>query len=132
MERQISRITVKLNNPEANLDLVPVVLLLPMMQAGMMSNPCLPVLVEPPSGSCFDCGRHVNFKRANFSSMLNQTESATGGGPALDIDDTEFLTVYEWKDGRTETIWGAPHRTTDLSHPFVMAERMLGRDDKDK
>merc|ERR1711965_1071284 len=85
MIRELSRISVTFESPDANMDLVPIIMLLPMMQDGFVQNSCACCtypLQPPASGSMFDCGRNVTFERAMFDQVLNVT-TPVGSGPGI-------------------------------------------------
>lgn len=89
--RKTIRQSVKFSSEAPNQDMVAVTSMLPMMQNGLMSNgnPCAGTytLIPPATGSAFDCGRRVQFRRMNFADMLTETEITTGGAPAEAQDD---------------------------------------------
>jgi len=71
-QRVVVRHSVKSYENMKNPDIIPVISLLPIMQAGSIENPCgfanVP-LVGTPSGSMFDCGRRVTVTRMNFADV---------------------------------------------------------------
>jgi len=122
-QRKIVRHSVKSFSNMTNHDMVPVISLLPVMQAGQIENPCsffnIP-LVPMPSGSCCDCGRRVTVTRMTFAQSLTMTEVVTGGAPGEATTDAEVQ--QEFRLRTDEELAALPTRRTFWGHLEVVDE----------
>lgn len=109
-----ARMTVNMQPGAAPEGMAVTMALLPMMQAGLLQNPCSCLscpLLPPASGAC-DCGREVTVRRMRFAEMMTETQA---GAPATQIDDSPFKPVFEWNASGAANEW----------NPYAAAERAL-------